>query len=180
MCLEWSERHGYNYDESNEYNQLSNVDTQKPSEQGDPNILLNEQEQPEPSLVKGVLSGFISCLIGAVLWALISVSTGYQHGLMALGVGLIVGVSIRLFGKGNSAVFGIFGAVFALLGCVLGNIFTMFTFYSRELAIPLLEIFTEADLPFTIELLKLSFNPKDIIFYALALYEGYRFSVGKK
>ncbi len=41
----------------------------------------------EENLPKAVLFGVLACIAGAVAWALISISTGYQMGYMAIGVG---------------------------------------------------------------------------------------------
>jgi len=60
--------------------------------------------------------------IGAALWALITVATNYQIGFMALGVGFLVGHSVRAFGKGVDTGFGVLGAVLALAGCLAGKI----------------------------------------------------------
>ena len=49
----------------------------------------------EENLPKAVLFGVLACIAGAVAWALISISTGYQMGYMAIGVGFLVGFARR-------------------------------------------------------------------------------------
>ena len=53
----------------------------------------------EENLPKAVLFGVLACIAGAVAWALISISTGYQMGYMAIGVGFLVGFAMR---QGNT------------------------------------------------------------------------------
>jgi hypothetical protein len=94
---------------------------------------------------------------------------------MAIGVGFLVGFANRYFGRGVDRVFGVAGA---LLGCVSGNVLTMAVVVSQLEAVPLLEVlslfaFTPA---LVIEMLGLTFSPIDLLFYALAAYEGYKFS----
>ena len=63
-------------------------------------------------------------LVSAALWAIISVALNFQIGYMAIGVGLLVGFTVRYFGIGLELKFGIIGGVFAFLGCLLGNFFS--------------------------------------------------------
>jgi len=71
-----------------------------------------------------IITGLLSSLLGAAIWALITVVTGFQIGFMALGIGALVGFLVRKYGKGISVKFGVTGAIFAFFGCVLGNIFS--------------------------------------------------------
>lgn len=61
------------------------------------------------------------------IWATITVSTGYQIGYMAV-IRFIVGYSNRAVGKGIDQIFGIIVAVFAFIGCFLGNYFGLIAF----------------------------------------------------
>ncbi|MBX7222003.1 MAG: hypothetical protein K1Y36_18775 [Blastocatellia bacterium] len=104
--------------------------------------------EDEPNLLKGIAAGTVAAIIGSVIWIVISGVTHYQIGWMAVGVGFLVGISIQKFGKGSDPVFGFAGAGLSLAACVAGNM-----------------------------ILGLSFSPMDILFYGLAIYEGYRFSI---
>src|SRR5687768_15131522 len=77
---------------------------------------LHKQQDP----VYAIIGGLAAAMVGAVIWAVITVSTKYQIGYMAIGVGLLVAFSVRYFGGGIDKYFGIIGAFFALLGCALG------------------------------------------------------------
>src|SRR5260221_13726610 len=66
--------------------------------------------QSQQSLLGGIGGGFISAIIGAVIWAAVTVATGYQIGWMAVGVGFLVGVAVRKYGKGLTPMFGVIGA----------------------------------------------------------------------
>ncbi|HOJ78109.1 MAG TPA: hypothetical protein PLZ08_05400 [Bacillota bacterium] len=77
----------------------------------DPSIIYHE----EGNLQLGIIAGSIAAIISAILWATITLITHYQFGIMAIGVGFLVGKSISHFGKGDSRAFQISGAVLALL-----------------------------------------------------------------
>ena len=75
-----------------------------------------------PGAIQGaVLAGLIAAGLGAYLWAVITIATGYQIGFMAIGVGVLVGSAVRGFGKGIEPVFGVIGTTLALLGCAAGS-----------------------------------------------------------
>jgi hypothetical protein len=86
----------------------------------------------EQNYAGAVLGGLIGALVGAAIWAVITVSTHYQIGWMAIGVGFLVAVLVRYFGKGIDRVFGIIGALFAMFGSMLGNYFSIAYFASIE------------------------------------------------
>jgi hypothetical protein len=132
----------------------------------------------EESLVKGIIGGLVAALVGAAIWATVTVVTNYQIGWMAVGVGFLVGFAVRYTGKGLSMPFGIIGGVCALLGCVGGNVLSICGFISNQESVPLLQVIVNlAQKPNVIvELLTETFNPMDLLFYGIAVYEGYKFS----
>jgi len=83
------------------------------------------------NLPLALLAGFAASVVAAVIWAAISYATGYQIGFMAIGVGFFVGYAVNSLGKGMTATFGVIGAVFALFGCLFGNLLTAFVTLSQ-------------------------------------------------
>src|SRR5262245_23005581 len=80
------------------------------------------QFRSEQSLLMGTAAGAVAGVVGAGAWALVTTLTHFQIGWMAVGIGFLVGIAIRTFGKGIDKVFGVIGAILALSGCVLGNL----------------------------------------------------------
>ena len=140
--------------------------------------MFNAQLDAEQNLPLGVCGGLLAAVLGAAVWAGVTVATGYQIGWMAVGVGFVVGFAVRLLGKGVTPAFGMMGAAFALLGCMLGNLLSTCGFIAIQESAPFfpvaLSVLTQ---PATmIALLKVTFSPMDLLFYGLALYTGYRFA----
>ena len=79
----------------------------------------------EENILFGTLAGIIAAIAGALLWMGITVVTGYHVGYVALGVGALVGLTVRLVGNGRSLIFGIVGAVLTLAGCLGGEVLTV-------------------------------------------------------
>ena len=78
-------------------------------------VQYREKLKLEQNLPMGIASGAGAATVGAAVWALVTVGTGYQIGWMAVGVGFLVGYSIRFFGKGIDPIFGVIGGAFIIL-----------------------------------------------------------------
>ena len=129
----------------------------------------------EQNLALAIFAGVGAAIAGAAAWAAVTVTTEFQIGYMAIAVGFLVGYAVRL-GKGIDKVFGIVGAILALLGCVLGNLLSAVGFLSKELHMGVMETLSRLDYSKIPEILVSTFSVMDLVFYAIAVYEGYRFS----
>lgn len=134
-----------------------------------------EQLDDQPNLLMGLIGGAIAMLAGAIAWGAITYFTEYQIGWMAIGVGFLVGLAIKFFGRGKSMLFGISGAVLALIGCALGNLIFYSGVIAQEEGAAFLEVFSFFLLSpvASIELFTLAFDFMDILFYGLAAYAGF-------
>jgi hypothetical protein len=130
----------------------------------------------EQNLILAVLAGAAAALTGGCVWAVITVVTHFQIGWMAVGVGFLVGYAVKTFGKGINRSFGIVGAVWSLIGCAAGNLFTIVGTIANEQNIPIMSILEKLDLDIIASLMQATFNPMDVLFYGIAIYEGYKFS----
>lgn len=126
-----------------------------------------------------IAGGLLATLISALIWAVATVSTQFQIGYMAIGVGLLVGFSIRFFGAGLDSKFGYLGAILSLLGCLMGNLFSQVGFYAQEQALGYFETLSYLNFEIIINVLVESFSPIDLLFYGIAVYEGYKFAFRK-
>jgi hypothetical protein len=128
------------------------------------------------NLQMGIVGGLIAAVIGAIAWAAVTVITDFQIGWMAVGVGFLVGYAVRITGKGISKNFGFVGAILSLSGCLAGNLFSICAIVSGQEGIPFFNLLTRLNPHIILELMKATFNPIDLLFYGIAVYEGYRFS----
>lgn len=126
------------------------------------------------NLARGITGGIIAGIVGAILWALISYVTDRQIGWMAVGVGLLVGMAVRIMGKGIDLTFGIAGATISFLSCLLGNFLTFSAFTAKFYDVSFGTVLGEMGLisNFLIE----SLDAYDILFYGLAIGTGYKAS----
>ena len=155
--------------------------TASQSNEADSSKAAQEAVEAKPNLPMALLGGAVTALIGAVIWATVTVVTGYKLGLVAVAIGFLVGFAVRTLGKGNAIIFGAIGAAFALIGCVLGNFLSacalLSTAQSISITAALLSAITNPSL--AVELFTVTFSPMDLLFYGFAIYEGYKFSLYK-
>lgn len=128
------------------------------------------------NLPLALAAGAITSLASAAVWAAVTVVTNYQIGWMAIGVGFLVGIAVRKFGAGETALFRVIGAGMALLGCVLGNLFSGIAFIAKEEQVEIGDALLNFDYSYSFELLGAMFSPMDLLFYGLALYQAFKLS----
>jgi hypothetical protein len=138
-----------------------------------------EKFRMEQRLLLGVLSGLVVGVVGAILWGVITVTTGYQIGYMALAIGAGVGLTIRITGKGIDTVFGIWGAGIALLSVLLGNFLSIIGFLANSEGLGYIETLLLFDYSYLPQVMVETFSILDLLFYGIAIYEGFRFSFRK-
>jgi len=136
-----------------------------------------QRRKAEQSMPLALAAGVVAALVGAAIWAIVTDMTGYQIGWMAVGVGFLVGYAVRFLGKGIERPYQYVGAICALLGCLLGNYFAMAGFASQQLHVDFFTVISRIPLDKALTLMQDSFQPMDLLFYAIAVYEGYRFSL---
>ncbi len=132
-----------------------------------------------PSTGRALSGGAGAAIVGAMIWALITVMTSYQIGWMAIGVGALVGFAVKFFGRGTDTTFGFIGAGLAFFGCAIGNLMAACAFIStdpRNADIGFISIFFDALFsPATaLRIMVGVFHPLDVLFYILAVSTGYK------
>ncbi|MEJ2595129.1 MAG: hypothetical protein P8100_08405 [bacterium] len=138
-----------------------------------------EKLKMEQHLLAGMLAGLIVGLIGAILWGMITVATNFQIGYMALAIGAGVGFAIRKFGNGVEAIFGFWGAGISLFSVLLGNFLSIIGWVANTEDLGYLETLILFDYSYLPEVMSDTFSFMDLIFYGIAIYEGYWFSFRK-
>lgn len=135
---------------------------------------------PEQSrMIPAIGAGLVAALVGAAIWAVVTVTTKFQIGWMAVGVGFLVGYSVRTVGRGTTAPYGFAGAALALLGCVMGNLLSACGFYAAEASMSVWSVLGRLNWEMAISLIQATFQPMDLLFYGIAVYEGYKLSFHK-
>lgn len=140
-----------------------------------PVSMTEEEMLAEENLSKGVLYAVAACIVGAVAWGLISVSTGRQIGFMPIAIGFMVGFAMRK-GKGIRPIFGIIGAALSLISCVLGDFFSIIGYISQDYKMSYFDVLVSVDYGEIFSIMLENVMSMTALFYGFALYEGYKFS----
>ncbi len=130
----------------------------------------------EQNLVMGIVGGSLAAVVGAILWATVTVATGFQIGWMAVGVGFMVGRTVGVLGRGVERPFGYAGAALSLCGCLIGNLLSVCVIVAQQQELALSFVLTHLNPAAIPELMAVTFHPMDLLFYGLAVYQGYRFA----
>ena len=133
----------------------------------------NDTAQENVALVAG--AGFIAMLVGAALWALVTILTQMELGLMAIVVGFVVGLGIQKVRKRPNRNFGILGAVLALIGCLLGNALSFVAFAAQQSGGSFADVLMTVSPAGLLSVMARNFEAMDLLFYGIAVYEGFKF-----
>ncbi|NER17306.1 hypothetical protein [Spongiivirga citrea] len=166
----------YNYDKSI----VEKLDDEEPVQHEDVIHNLSEENltrfRAEQNYPAALIVGIVVGLLGAVLWGVITVATGYQIGYMAIAIGAGVGLSMRFAGKGIDPIFGITGGLIAILSCLLGNFFSIVGYLGSIEGMGVFEVLGVFDYGQLIPIMTETFSFMDIVFYGIAAYEGFKFA----
>ncbi|TAL34807.1 MAG: sel1 repeat family protein [Alphaproteobacteria bacterium] len=146
---------------------------------------LIERVRREQNFPFAIFAGIGGALVGTVAWMVVTVSTGWDIGIMSVVTGLAVGLAVRKTGKGIDKKFGFLAAACALLGCVIGDIVSAnvligasrhtpasLEFFSRQSAAPDTQAYTRW---FRGDWLNTDwFKVDDLLFYGIAIYVAYK------
>lgn len=130
------------------------------------------KEKAHPNL--GILLGIAMGILGAFVWAAITIITGYNIGFVAIGVGFLVSLGFTKAGKDTNAIYGVIAGVIALLSIFLGeamiNIYYVATYYEVGIIDALLNI----DYNVLLEIIFEGFDVKSVIFYFIAVSAAFK------
>jgi hypothetical protein len=138
-----------------------------------------EKLRMEQRLILGILSGLIVGAVGAILWGIISVTTGFQIGYMALAIGAGVGLTIRKFGNGIDTIFGYWGAGISLFSVLLGNFLSITGLIANSEGLEYIETLILFDYSYLPQVMGTTFGLTDLVLYGIAMFEGYKFCFRK-
>ncbi len=137
---------------------------------------LLQQIRDNQNLTMGIVGGLLGAIIGAVGWGLLTWLTHYQIGFAAIGVGFLAGFGVRYLGKGIDVAFSIVGALTALIGVFLGDIFWACIEISRGEGVPLSDVISALNPELIGSIFRETFSPIQLLFYGFAVWAGFKYA----
>lgn len=127
-------------------------------------------------LAASVGLALIAALVGSVVWLVVAMLTDRSVGIVALGVGLLVGLALNRLG-GRHKVLPIVAALAAILGVVVGTVLILIWSLRAQPGIDgwrgAIDYLT-ADLGVAWDIYRDGSKPIDFLFYALAAAAAYQ------
>ncbi len=77
----------------------------------------------EQNFAAAVIVGAVATILAAAAYGIIVATWAFSYGFVAAGVGIVIGLSMQFLGRGISMKFAVVAMVYAITGCVLGNLF---------------------------------------------------------
>jgi len=135
-----------------------------------------EHLRTQQNFALAVPAGLAAAAVGAVLWAVVTYVSGMELGLVAIAVGALVGLAIRKVGRGLDQQFGFLGAGCAALGWALGMILSDLAFAAKAVDRPITDVAATLGAGQTVTLAVQGADAMDLLFLAIAVWEGYKLS----
>jgi hypothetical protein len=129
-----------------------------------------------PSLILAIFSGLVSAVLGGFIWAEMNIFVEMHHAAFAIFAGILVGMFVRFFGRGDHKKFGFVAVAFALVSCVIGSILNVVSFLALHLDLGYLEVLITLDYTFLLDILTEGFTYPDFFVYFVMCLLTYKIS----
>ena len=93
------------------------------NEEKQENYDLAEKLISEQNFTAAVIGGVVATILAAVAYGILVAKWKFSYGFAAVGVGIVIGLSMGFLGRGISIKFSVVAVLFTMTGCVLGNLF---------------------------------------------------------
>lgn len=125
-------------------------------------------------LVAGMATAFVCAIIGTIVMVQFALPIDYP----VIGTGFLIALAVRKVGGGNTPPFALVGALCALAGSFLSEVFLAAGLHAQKEGVSGLLAVAQMldDSQLAASLLQKSFNPMSLICHAVALFEGYKLS----
>ena len=104
------------------------------------NYELAEELLSEQNFGAAVIAGVVATFLAAAIYGITTAIWNFSYGFAAVGIGIVVGISMQYLGRGIRTKFAVAASLFTIAGCVLGNVFRAVVYLARENAISPLEV----------------------------------------
>ncbi len=133
----------------------------------------------EQNFVMGLAAAVVATLAGALGWGAISVATGYMIGWVAIGLGVLVGYGMQVFGRGLTAKYSAVAAILSVIGCLGGNLAAQVMFEMKLTGLPVGDIVSGLTIDDLIAFYTETLEAMDLVFWLLAVGAAWSFATRK-
>ena len=94
--------------------------------------VLSDGVESGNQFILATVTGLMVAIICALTWLILAFFAGPQLDCLALGIGALIGLSIRFSGKGTTSVYGVLAIVLTLSSSLAGDILGVIASGSHE------------------------------------------------
>ncbi len=146
----------------------------------EPTDALRSQLRQRQQFLVAALAGIVAGVIGGFIWGAITGISGLHVEFVCLpmvGIGLVVGKAMALFGRGVDLRFAWLGTIIATLACLAGYLFSVIIAVAWQVQIGSNFLILEVGRYDALRrLFVASLGWPDVVCLCIAAYEGFRFS----
>jgi|ERR1700677_1017650 len=130
------------------------------------------------NLLLALLAGLIAAIIGAAVWTAITVATNMHLGIVAIGVGALVGFAIRIAGNGTTIIYGILGALFTAASCISGEVLAVIL-QGTSASNDFWAVASHVNYSDLLTTIVSQASVMTYVIYGIGIFEGYKFAIRK-
>ena len=127
-----------------------------------------------------IVAGLGAAAVGAIIWGMVVYLTQTELGIVAIALGALVGIAVRKAGRSSDTTFGIVGACCAALGWFFGMIFCDLAVLAQQTGQQLPVVMARLGVVGSVSLVFQATQAMDLLFLAIAVWEGYKFAIRKR
>lgn len=136
------------------------------------------------NLFLGIILSLVGALGAAYTWGATTMQIDeyieqHHYAFMAIFVGLLAALGMRIAGRGHRPIFGIMAILFTIIGFFVGNVLAAVEPIVQSFQLSYIETFITFDVSHLWGFLKDRFEYVDIAFYTLGLFFAYYLSFSK-
>lgn len=106
------------------------------------NYVLAEKLLSEQNFGAAVIAGGVAMILSAGIYGIVkSLSESLYYSILAAGIGVVIGFTMQFLGRGIDGKFALVASAYALLGCMLGNMFAVAMCVARAIVVSPFDIF---------------------------------------
>lgn len=102
--------------------------------------IVDKEELTVGSLLTAFLGGMVAAVLGGIIWGLIVITTNYEIGFVALGIGALSGYGVLYLARGKKGfALQILAAISSIFGIITGKYIAFHHFFTEMVALEYVE-----------------------------------------
>jgi len=136
------------------------------------NYELAEKLNSEQNFAAAVIVGAVASLLAAAAYGITVATWAFSYGCAAVGVGIVIGLSMQFLGRGISTKFAVVATVYTITGCVLGNLFRVIVELAVANATSPIDVLRNNSLSVFAERSVSYFSLVDLVYWFVAVFSA--------